>query len=66
MIVNEELISKAKKLAQDNHETWGQYIVEAYTDDELVLDLAHFNTLEEWVSVHRVANILEERSSYLD
>ena len=65
MIANPELISKAKKLAQDNYETWGQWIVECCDDNELALDLANFNTLEEWVDVRiSVANILEERSSY--
>ena len=64
MKITPELISKVKKLAQDNYETWGQYVVECYTDEELRQDLSDFSTVEEWIEVRiSVANVLEERSS---
>lgn len=64
MIITQELINRAKKLAQDNYETWGQYVVECYTDEELTEDLSDFSTLEEWIDIRiSVANVLEERSS---
>ena len=57
-----ELLSQVKQIAQDNYETWGQYIVECYTDTELADNLSDFDTLEEWIEVRKsVANILEER-----
>ena len=64
MIVTKELMSKVKKLAQDNYNSWGQYVVECYSDEELREDLSDFSTVEEWIEVRiSVANILEERSS---
>lgn len=57
-----ELLSQVKQIAQDNYETWGQYIVECYTDTELADNLSDFDTLEEWIDVRKsVANIFEER-----
>jgi len=62
MIVSEEILNKAKNLAQDNYETWGQYIVECYTDEELTENLSDFDTIEEWVDIRKsVANVIEER-----
>ena len=64
MKITPELMSRVKKLAQDNYETWGQYVVECYSDEELRQDLSDFSTVEEWIEVRiSVANILEERSS---
>ena len=64
MIVKDELLNRIKNLAQDNYETWGQYIVECYTDDELKESLVDYDTLEEWVEIRkRVAEIYEERLS---
>ena len=64
MKITPELMSRVKKLAQDNYETWGQYVVECYSDEELREDLSDFSTVEEWIEVRiSVANILEERSS---
>jgi len=51
MVVTNDLIDKAKKLANDNYETWGQYIVECYEDSELAESLEDFNSLDEWVEV---------------
>ena len=65
--VTPELVSKAKKLAHDNYESWGQYIVECYTDSELAESLEDFNSLEEWVEVRiSIANIYEEREAFYD
>lgn len=67
MKVTSELVAEAKKLAKDNYSTWGQWIVECYTSDELAEALADFESLEEWVDVRiRVAEVYAERSSYLD
>jgi hypothetical protein len=64
MIVKDELLNRIKNLAQDNYETWGQYIVECYTDEELKESLVDYDTLEEWVEIRkRVAEIYEERLS---
>jgi hypothetical protein len=64
MLVTQEMIVEAKKLAQDNYESWGQYIVECYTDEELKADLADYTTIEEWVDFRiRIADTIEERSS---
>ena len=63
--VTPELITKAKQLAHDNYESWGQYIVECYTDSELAESLEDFNTLDEWVEVRiSIANIYEEREAF--
>ena len=62
MIVNNELINQVKGLAQDNYETWGQYVVECYSDEELEEDISDFDTIEEWIDVRKsVANVIEER-----
>ena len=67
MIVTKELVDQAKKLAQDNYETWGDWIVECYDDENLVEDLADFDCLEEWVDIKiRVAEVHRERSLAYD
>jgi hypothetical protein len=67
MIATKELIAEAKQLAQDNYETWGQYIVECYEDGELAESLEDFNSLDEWVEVRiSVANIYEEREAFYE
>jgi hypothetical protein len=64
MITTKELIVEAKKLANDNYESWGQYVVECYTDEELKEDLSDFATLQEWIDIRiSVANVLGERES---
>jgi len=45
MIATKELITEAKKLAQDNYESWGQYIVECYEDSELAEIIEDFTSL---------------------
>ena len=65
MIVTKELIAEAKELAQDNYESWGQYIVECYEDSELAESLEDFDSLGEWVKVRiSIANIYEEREAF--
>jgi hypothetical protein len=67
MVVTTDLIDKAKKLANDNYETWGQYIVECYEDSELAESLEDFNNLDEWVEVRiSIANIYEEREAFYE
>jgi hypothetical protein len=67
MTITPELITKAKKLANDNYETWGQYIVECYEDSELAESLEDFTSLDEWVEVRiSIANIYEEREAFYD
>ena len=52
---------EAMKVAQQNYETWGHYIVETRTLDELQEDLQGFNNLEEWIYAReRVAEIHQE------
>ena len=65
--VTPELITKAKKLAHDNYESWGQYIVECYTDSELAESLESFGTLEDWVEVRiAVAEVYAEREAFYE
>jgi hypothetical protein len=65
--ITPELIVKAKKLAHDNYESWGQYIVECYTDSELAESLEDFDSLEDWIEVRiSIANIYEEREAFYD
>ena len=65
--VTPELIVKAKKLASENYESWGQYIVECYTDEELEECLEDFHSLEEWAEVRlTIANIHKEREAFYD
>lgn len=65
--VTPELIAEAKKLAHDNYESWGQYVVECYTDSELEKDLSGFDSLEDWVDVRiTVAEVLEERQAFYE
>ncbi len=67
MIATKELVAEAKKLAQDNYESWGQYVVECYTDSELEKDLSDFDSLEDWVDIRiRVADVLEERQAFYE
>ena len=67
MIVTKELVDQAKKLAQDNYETWGHWIVECYDDDEVAENLADFDSLEEWIDIRiRVAEVHRERSLAYD
>jgi len=67
MIATKELIVEAKKLANDNYESWGQYVVECYTDSELEKDLSDFDSLEDWVDIRiRVADVLEERQAFYE
>jgi hypothetical protein len=65
MVADEKTIAKVRKLAESNYDSWGQYVVECYTDKELVKDLADFNTLEEWIEIRiTVAEVIKERSGW--
>ena len=62
MEITKELMANAKKLAQENYESWGQWIVEGYGDEELAQDLADHASLDEWVDIRiSVAEIHRER-----
>jgi hypothetical protein len=62
MVADKEMIAQVRQMAEDNYDSWGQYVVECYTDKELVKDLADFNTLEEWVDIRiAVAEVIAER-----
>lgn len=64
MLVTQEMIVAAKKLAQDNYESWGQFIVECYDDNELKESLESFDTLEEWIEVRIVvAEVYADREA---
>jgi hypothetical protein len=54
MEVTPEVLAEAKKLASENYSTWGQWVVECFSDAELREDLAEFDTLDDWVEI-RVA-----------
>ena len=65
MIADKEMVAQVKQMAEDNYDSWGQYVVECYTDKELVKDLADFETLEEWVDIRiAVAEVIAERECY--
>jgi hypothetical protein len=65
MIADKEMVAQVKQMAEDNYDSWGQYVVECYTDEEIVKDLANFDTLEEWVDIRiAVEKVIEERESY--
>ena len=67
MVATKELITEAKKLAHDNYESWGQYIVECYEDSELAESLQDFDSLEEWVEVRiAVAEVYAEREAFYE
>lgn len=65
MIADKDTIARARQLAEDNYDSWGQYVVECYTDAELIEDLAGFDTLDEWIDIRiTVAEVIRDRSSY--
>ena len=67
MLVTQELIAEAKELANDNYETWGQYIVECYEDSELAESLEDFDNLEEWIEVRiAVAEVYADREAFYE
>ena len=67
MLVTQELIFKAKKLAQENYMSWGQYVIECYEDSELQESLESFDTLEDWIEVRiRVADVYAERGAFYE
>ncbi len=67
MLVTQEMIVEAKKLSQDNYESWGQYVVECYEDSELAESLESFDTLEDWIEVRiAVAEVYAERAAFYE
>ena len=47
----EKTVENAKKMAMDNYETWGHWVVECYTNDELQEELDEFDTLKSWINI---------------
>lgn len=43
---------EAIELAKENYESWGQWVVECYDQDDLCEELSSFHTIYEWVE-HR-------------
>jgi hypothetical protein len=67
MLVTQEMIVEAKRLAQDNYEGWGQYVVECYEDSELAESLESFDTLEDWIEIRiTVAEVYAERAAFYE
>lgn len=67
MLVTQEMIVEAKKLAQDNYESWGQYVVECYEDSELKESLESFDNLEDWIEVRiAVAEVYADREAFYE
>jgi hypothetical protein len=67
MLVTQEMIVEAKRLAQDNYGSWGQYVVECYEDSELAESLESFDTLEDWIEVRIVvAEVYAERKAFYE
>ena len=64
MNVTPEILAMAKALANQNYSTWGQWVVECYSDEELIADLKDFPDLAEWMDVRiRVGEIYAEREA---
>jgi len=62
MRVTPSVLKEAKRRAEENYPTWGNYVVEAYTDEELTAELADHRSLSDWVTTRRrVASVFEER-----
>ena len=54
-------LENAKKLALDNYETWGQWVIETYEDSDLQDQLDEYETLEQWVVLRvSIANAFKE------
>lgn len=67
MKVTDARLARARKLAADNYETWGQYIVECFSDDELREDIESCSSTRGWVSYRKhVAARHEENDRIAD
>lgn len=44
------MLELAKKAAQDHYNTWGQFVIECMTDNEIEASLFDL-TLEEWIKI---------------
>ena len=49
--VSAEEVVKAKKLAEENYETWGDTVVECYGLTQLVESLEDCESLDQWVQL---------------
>ena len=54
------MLEKAKRLAEENYESWGQWVIECMSDSD-ILDSIGTQTLEEWAELQEsVAGIYRE------
>lgn len=54
------MLEKAKKLAEENYETWGQWVIECMSDSEILKSIGD-QSLEEWVGIQEaVASVYRE------
>jgi hypothetical protein len=57
-------LTEAKRLAEENYSTWGQWVIECYTDQELQDELDEHASLKDWVEFRKtLASIYEEREA---
>lgn len=54
-MVDPAKIEACKRLARNHYDTWGQWVVECHTDEDIERDLININgdelTLEEYISL---------------
>ena len=51
----------AKKLAGENYETWGQWVIECMSDSELLEDTLDYDTIKDWVDMRKgVGSVFKE------
>ena len=54
------MLEEAKRLAQENYDTWGHWVVECMTDSD-ILESIFTQTIEEWVKTQEaVAGVYKE------
>jgi hypothetical protein len=54
------MLEKAKRLAEENYESWGQWVIECMSDSDILKSIGT-QTLEEWVEIQEsVAGIYRE------
>lgn len=44
-------VAEAKKLANDNYSSWGQWVIECLDDEELLEEIIDFDTIEDWIEI---------------
>ena len=55
---------EAMQRATEEYSYWGQWIVECFTEEELKVELADFETIDQWIEWRKIlADIFEEREN---